>query len=131
MNLENDWRNKTILELEKKDSVGIAFDSHLIKEVNKLLQKPLNTFSIEDLRLMIGQQIGLKYLVLLAIEVLEKDLFAVGNFYEGDLLQCVLNIESKFWNDYQSSWIKLDGLIAGKEAGLSIRKIKTTTFYSK
>jgi hypothetical protein len=131
MKIENNWQSKTILELEGMQLPDDVFGSYLTIKINELLQKSLNTFTVEDLRLMIGQQIGLKHLIALAIEILKTDLFAEGDFYAGDLLQSVLNIESRFWSDDERSWIKLDNLITGKEAELSKRKIDTTTFYNK
>jgi CDI immunity proteins len=115
MKLENNWQGKTILELEKKQLTEDVFGSHLTVKINELLQKPLNTFTVEDLRLVIGQQLGLKYLITLVIEILKTNLFAEGDFYEGDLLQSVLNIESRFWSDDENSWIKLDNLITEKK----------------
>jgi hypothetical protein len=45
---------------------------------------------------MIGQNIGLEYLVPLAIERLQRDPFAAGDFYPGDFLGNVLAVESSF-----------------------------------
>lgn len=51
---------------------------------------------------MIGQNIGLKYLIPLALAELEKNILAAGDFYEGDLLKAVLTCNQEFWeNDHQ------------------------------
>jgi len=47
---------------------------------------------------MVGQKIGLQFLVPLALEMLEKDPLAEGNYYRGDLLNVVLDIPGSFWN---------------------------------
>jgi hypothetical protein len=39
----------------------------------------------------------LDYLVPLAIEQLQRDPLAAGDFYEGDLLASILRVESSFW----------------------------------
>ena len=49
---------------------------------------------------MIGQNIGLSYLVPLALEYLEKDPLAEGDFYPGDLLASVLRADARFWRDH-------------------------------
>ncbi|MBS1525696.1 MAG: hypothetical protein JST19_08610 [Bacteroidetes bacterium] len=71
--------------------------TRLVKRCEELLSIPLNEYSVEDLRLMIGQEFCLEYLIPLAIEKLKIDLFAEGDFYPGDLLKNVLNTRSEFW----------------------------------
>jgi hypothetical protein len=46
---------------------------------------------------MIGQQIGLPFLIPIAIEALEIDPLAEGDHYPGDLLEAVLSVEDSFW----------------------------------
>jgi hypothetical protein len=46
---------------------------------------------------MIGQQIGLPYLVPVAIALLRTDPLTAGHCYEGDLLAAVLRADSRFW----------------------------------
>ncbi|MCX4681869.1 contact-dependent growth inhibition system immunity protein [Streptomyces sp. NBC_01433] len=46
--------------------------------------------TVEDMRLLIGQDIGLPYLLPLALEVLRENRMANGHMYEGDLLSAVL-----------------------------------------
>ena len=90
MKLENNWRQKTLENLEKDFWGKPDFDSHLVTRCYELRKLPLDNFTTEDLRIMIGQEIGLDYLIPLAIEVLTIDLFAEGDFFEGDLLKNVL-----------------------------------------
>jgi CDI immunity proteins len=49
---------------------------------------------------MIGQNIGLKYLVPLALEHLRKDPLAKRDFYPGGLLKMVLTADPNFWRDH-------------------------------
>src|SRR5688572_13152596 len=88
---------KSIQELENKDWGEPDFDSHLVQECHRLRRVPLKDFTIENLRIMIGQSIGLEYLMPLAIEKLQENPLAEGSFYAGDLLVNVLRIESAFW----------------------------------
>jgi hypothetical protein len=46
---------------------------------------------------MIGQGIGLPFLIPLAVERLEEEPLAAGDFYAGDLLQAVLRAGETFW----------------------------------
>src|SRR5438046_2491656 len=61
-------------------------DSHLVTTCHRLRKKPIDEFTVEDLRIMIGQKIGLPYLLPRAIAVLEREPLVDGDFYPGDLL---------------------------------------------
>ena len=90
-------KTKSLQELEHKDWGEPNFDSHLVKECHRLRRIPLKDFTTEDLRIMIGQNIGLDHLIPLAIEKLKQNPLAEGNFYPGDLLVNVLRVDSNFW----------------------------------
>ncbi len=90
-------RSKSLQELEAEDWGEPTYDSHLVTECHRLRRVPLRAFSPEDLRIMIGQQIGLPYLIPLALELLRSDPFTAGDCYEGDLLAAVLRADSRFW----------------------------------
>jgi hypothetical protein len=62
-----------------------------------LRRKPIGSFSSEELRIMIGQGIGLPWLVPLALEQLETNPLVEGDFFPGDLLASVLRIGPEFW----------------------------------
>lgn len=55
---------------------------------------------MENLRLLIGQDIGLSYLVPLAVEKLRLDPLAEGTCYAGDLLCSVLRADVAFWKSH-------------------------------
>jgi hypothetical protein len=48
---------------------------------------------------MIGQNVALPFLIPLAVEVLEHDALAEGDFYPGDLLATVLRVEREYWTN--------------------------------
>jgi hypothetical protein len=91
MKLENNWQQKTLENLEKEKWITFDSDSRLIKRIKELRRVPLDNFSVEDLRLMIGQRESLEYLIPLAIEKLRADILAEGDMYKGDLLLAVVN----------------------------------------
>jgi hypothetical protein len=99
---------KSLEELEGKEtkinSIPENFASSLIKNCLDLYKKPLNLFTIEDLRIMIGQNIGLQYLIPLAITQLEENPFASGDFFYGDLLITILRIDVNFWRENPDSF---------------------------
>jgi hypothetical protein len=90
-------RSKTLQQLTFQDWGEATYDSRLVTECHRLRRVPLRDFTAEDLRLMVGQNIGLEYLVPLALEQLEEDPFAEGDYYPGDLLVSVLGAQAQFW----------------------------------
>jgi hypothetical protein len=91
---------KTLNQLEGSHVERPTFSSHLVTACHALRQKPLKDFTIEDLRIMIGQNLGMEFLVPMAIDRLEKDPLAEGDFYPGDLLKSVLSAEPGFWKTH-------------------------------
>ena len=94
-------RNRTLEQLEGRELGEPEFGSSLVERAHELYKQPLSAFTVEDLRLMIGQEIGLKFLVPMAIEVLERDPLAEGDYYSGDLLSAVLKVSKDFWTEHQ------------------------------
>jgi hypothetical protein len=112
MRLENNWRQKTLENLEKEKWGTFDSDSRLIKRIKELRKVSLDNFTIEDLRLMIGQHESLDYLIPLAIEKLQADILAEGDMYKGDLLLAVVNARQDYWNKLPEQKEKLIELIA-------------------
>ena len=128
--LENNWRQKSLESLEKKTWPALSADegSYLIKTCNSLRKKQLQDFTTEDLRIMIGQEIGLYFLIPLAIETLTDNIFAEGDYYEGDLLKNVLDVNAKFWNDNKDYWKQVNELIKNRRQELKEMKFDLSKF---
>jgi hypothetical protein len=79
------------LEQPERDRWGDAPEgaSYLVRTVHALRARPLDSLDVEDLRILIGQEIGLDHLMPLALRTLETDPLAEGDFYPGDLLAAV------------------------------------------
>jgi hypothetical protein len=90
-------RTKTLQELEGQDWGDPTFESALVTTCHRLHRKRLDEFNVEDLRIMIGQKIGLPFLVPIALERLAVDPLVDGDFYPGDLLAMVLQVDDAFW----------------------------------
>jgi len=102
--------DKTIRQLEHIDLNTKSWDSGLIRGIDKYINQPIKLLDIEGLRLLIGQNIGLEYLIPLAIDKLKENILAEGDFYEGDLLKNVLDCDRQFWiknNDYYRKVVDL------------------------
>lgn len=83
-----DVRDRSLEELEP-GAGSVEGESYLNSEMRRLVRLPLRQLRLEDLRLLIGQSVGLRFLVPMAIEHLEAHPLAAGDFYPGDLLKHV------------------------------------------
>jgi hypothetical protein len=128
MKLENNWRNKSINNLENKDWDNPGFDSYLVKRCSQLVKIPLRDFTIEDLRIMIGQGFALNYLMLLALEVLQKNILAEGDYYPGDLLKNVTTTPSDFWVANKNLYVQLKQIIIDQQNILDEENISVAKF---
>jgi hypothetical protein len=68
----------------------------LVKRCHELRTKPLRDFTVEDLRIMIGQQVALGRMVALSLDRLHPDSLVEDDF-PGDLLASVLRVDGVFW----------------------------------
>ncbi|HET6994106.1 MAG TPA: contact-dependent growth inhibition system immunity protein [Chitinophagaceae bacterium] len=102
--------HKSLEQLENKVWGEPEYTSHLVTTLYRLRKKPLKEYTIEDLRISIGQNSSLDYLMPLAIEVLNKDILAEGDFYKGDLLHSVLTADIAYWKQHISEWSAVKAL---------------------
>ena len=91
---------KSLQQLDGEDWGEPNFESHLVLTCQGLRRIPLKDFTVEDMRIMIGQNIGLDYLIPIALEKIRNNPFSEGAFYPGDLLVSVLRADSKFWRTH-------------------------------
>ena len=90
---------KTLDELDPPPWGEPEYNSYLVTTSHRLRKKPIGEFDVEDLRIMIGQDIGSRWLVPLAVDVLERNPLAEGDFYPGDLFANILRLPKEFWQD--------------------------------
>ncbi|GHH73687.1 hypothetical protein GCM10018781_38660 [Kitasatospora indigofera] len=74
--------------------------TRLTATVHELRGKPIGGLTVEDMRLLIRQDVGLAHLLPLAVEVLRADPTAAGDMYEGDLLAAVLTRSAEAWREF-------------------------------
>ncbi|MBO0323047.1 hypothetical protein J0X14_12130 [Muricauda sp. CAU 1633] len=98
------WLTKSLESLENDVWAESQDDSYLISTCLSLRKKKLKEYEIEDLRIMIGQDIGLRFLIPIAIQKLQTNILAEGDYYEGDLLMSVLNSDIAYWKQEIQNW---------------------------
>ena len=103
-------RHKTLDELEGVVWGPPTYGSHLVQTCHRLRTTPIGEFSVEDLRIMIGQNLGLPYLLPLALDHLEENPWAAGDMYPGDLL--AMTVRADFpWSTNQELSVRLREIV--------------------
>jgi hypothetical protein len=104
-------KSKSLEQLEndywKEES---EFPTGLIQRCFEYRKVRLSDLTNEQIRLLISQKIGLKFLIGIALEILEQNIIAQGDLYKGDLLDVVSKVPAEFWNEKQTefqSFIKI------------------------
>jgi hypothetical protein len=92
--------DKTLEQLDGNVMGKPGYDSDLVLNCHRLRRVPLNQLSAGDVRLMIGQDLSLEYLMPIAIAHLEKNHFVEGDYYPGDLLKNALEVRIDFWEQH-------------------------------
>jgi hypothetical protein len=95
--------------------------SRLVHRCHELRREQINDLALEDLRLLIGQSIGLPWLVPLALDELEANPLASGDLYDGDLFAALIGLPESYWANDTPSWLRLRGVaealaVAGERA---------------
>jgi hypothetical protein len=94
-------RDRSLEDLEReRRPEPSADDTRLVVTALALRRRPIGELTDEDLRLLISQDIGLRYLLPLALDVLRKNPMAEGDMYEGALLCAVLTRDPAVWNEF-------------------------------
>ena len=110
--LENNWKQKSIENLEKEFWGQPPTNSTpLVEKVHRLRTIQIEKLKPKDIRLLIGQNVGLKYLIPVALDILQDDLFIDAEFYEGDLLQNVIKVDNGFWDDNKELMHRFNDLL--------------------
>lgn len=82
--------NRTLEQLEGQVWPEPDFGSPLVIRGHALRKPAIGTLSVEDLRLLLGQDIGTPYLLPRALRILEEAPLAEGDFFPGDLICAVM-----------------------------------------
>jgi hypothetical protein len=121
--------SKTLEQLEGENWGEPKYHSYLVQTIHRLRRKPISEFTVEDLRITLGQKFGMEYLTPLALDRLEADPFAQGDFYPGDLLGAVMAIPREYWLTHPNEAARME-MVAARAAALldgrdEIDEIKT------
>jgi hypothetical protein len=93
---------KSIAQLERDDWGEPPADAPpSIARCYRLRRVPIESLTLADVRLLLGQDIGLPYLAPIAIEALKKQPLIETEHYCGDLLANILRISPTFYDEHK------------------------------
>nr|WP_199038412.1 contact-dependent growth inhibition system immunity protein [Dyella sp. ASV24] len=112
MSLQRDLaiERKNLTQLEGKDWGHSSSESYIERGCHELRYKPLADMDVEDLRLLIGQNIGLRYLMPIAFDVLRQNPLTEGMHYPGDLLSAALRTEPGFYDENPAAAVEIQAI---------------------
>jgi hypothetical protein len=90
----------------------------LAERVAAACDLPLKDLKWPDIRLLIGQDIGLEYLMPWAIDALAKRPLYSAELYEGDLLCACLRVDRGYWVKNISQWQKLNEILQSLDSAM-------------
>ncbi|GAB3813798.1 contact-dependent growth inhibition system immunity protein [Micromonospora zhanjiangensis] len=88
-----------------------------MRRCTELRRKPLAEFTVEDLRIMLGQEIGVPALLPLAAKALLRNPMSEGDYYPGDLLATVLRLPDTAWRNLRAERKRLASVLGELVAG--------------
>ena len=87
------------------------YPSHLVTTCHRLRKVPIGQLSVEDLRILLGQSIGVQYLVPLVLEIMVANPLAEGDLYPGDLLSSALRLNPTIWRQHPDWAGRLESIV--------------------
>ena len=110
------YLDKTMTQLLEivwtKDNIPTEDDSNVVRRHYSVTLKKLKDFSNEDVRFCLSQEIGLTYVVPLAIEILREDILAEGHMYPGDIVSNLLNVDAEYWDLHVNHALEVQGILS-------------------
>lgn len=97
--------NKSIEELENDFWGEPTFDSYVVTTCHRARKKPIKLLSKEEIRCLIGQKTGLKFLLPIAVDILKNEPLIDITYFKGDLLLTLLRLEISDW-EYNQNELK-------------------------
>jgi len=89
---------RSLEDIESADWGDAPSDaSTMVARIRELRRVPVGRLSVDDVRLLLGQKVGVHTLLPIAVEYLSREPLLAATFYPGDLLRAVLRIPGEYW----------------------------------
>ncbi len=118
MKKSDEYINQSIEELENCVWGEAELNTYVIQTTLAARKKPIFQLTYEEIRLLISQKVGLKYVLPIAVSVLNINPLEEVRYYEGDLLNVCLKLTVEDWNDNQSELIDFCRILHNNKAAI-------------
>lgn len=105
------YENNTIEALENDIWEYKKFPTMLVETCHYARKKKIGDLSLNELRTLLKQSVGVPYILPSIMQALEKDLFVDSRFYPGDLLLATLTAPEDIWQQNPKQCLKLKALV--------------------
>src|SRR5512133_3954853 len=110
--LENNWRQKTLENLERDYWTRPTYDSYLVTRTHEIRKMPLSDLTNHNIAMMLRQKFSLNYIVPLAIDKLQMDILAYGDMgEEGAIMEAILKCPADLWKSNKQYWQEIKELL--------------------
>jgi hypothetical protein len=86
------------------------FPTNLVKRCFEYRKIKVSELTIEQIRLLISQKIGIEFLIAIALEKLEQNIIVEGDLYEGDLLDSISKVPTEFWKKNSTEFMNFKNI---------------------
>jgi len=105
---------KSIEQLQCNSRSEAGSPSGVAARCHQFSRVPVKDLSTEQVRLLLSQDVGTIFLLDKTLQILETDILADGDFYPGDLLSAILNINKIYWKTKPDLAARLHVLLSQK-----------------
>ena len=103
--LENNWRQKTLENLEKDYWDKPTYESYLVKRTHEIRKLTLSELTNDDIAMMLRQLLSLDYIVPLAIDKLKIDILSYCDCGDdGAIMEAIVKLPADFWKSNNDYW---------------------------
>ena len=106
-----DMDERTLNEILGLEPLAPEPDTYVIRTAARAMQKALCDLTAEDIRLLIGQRIGLRVLLPLAVGILREDPWIMTCYYPGDLLEVCRRLNADDWAECPDASVQFQALL--------------------
>ena len=121
---------RSLNELMKLEPSPPPYVTPMVEQIEIAYATPLKNLSVDQVRLLVGQQIGLEFVMPRALYELSKNPLVDASYYQGDLLNACLSVDREFWMEHEGHWYDLNTIFEALRETMKDIEKQSESFYS-
>jgi hypothetical protein len=121
---------RSLNQVMKLETAPPPYATQMVEQIEIACATPLKDLSVDQVRLLIGQQIGLEFIMPRALYELSKNPLVYASYYQGDLLNACLSVDREFWMQHEGHWYELDTIFKAFRETMKDIENQSLSFYS-